>query len=74
MARQPAAREQPAASANARRLGEKRYWLVKTEPSVFSFDDLLRAVSDDFLMAEPVSARVNALGNDRPDLIAPVTG
>jgi predicted RNA-binding protein with PUA-like domain len=23
--------------------GEKRYWLVKSEPSVFSFDDLLRA-------------------------------
>jgi predicted RNA-binding protein with PUA-like domain len=22
--------------------GEKRYWLVKSEPSVFSFDDLLR--------------------------------
>jgi predicted RNA-binding protein with PUA-like domain len=25
-----------------RRPGEKRYWLVKSEPSVFSFDDLLR--------------------------------
>ena len=23
--------------------GERRYWLVKSEPSVFSFDDLLRA-------------------------------
>lgn len=26
-----------------RRPGEARYWLVKSEPSVFSFDDLLRA-------------------------------
>jgi predicted RNA-binding protein with PUA-like domain len=26
-----------------RKAGEKRYWLVKSEPSVFSFDDLLRA-------------------------------
>ena len=26
----------------ARKPGEKRYWLVKSEPSVFSFDDLLR--------------------------------
>lgn len=26
-----------------RKPGEKRYWLVKSEPSVFSFDDLLRA-------------------------------
>ena len=25
-----------------RRPGEKRYWLVKSEPAVFSFDDLLR--------------------------------
>lgn len=25
--------------------GEKRYWLVKSEPTVFSFDDLLRAPS-----------------------------
>lgn len=25
-----------------RRPGERRYWLVKSEPSVFSFDDLLR--------------------------------
>ena len=25
-----------------RKPGEKRYWLVKSEPSVFSFDDLLR--------------------------------
>lgn len=25
-----------------RSAGEKRYWLVKSEPSVFSFDDLLR--------------------------------
>ena len=23
--------------------GERRYWLVKSEPEVFSFDDLLRA-------------------------------
>ncbi len=26
-----------------RRSGEKRYWLVKSEPEVFSFDDLLKA-------------------------------
>ena len=26
----------------ARRPGERRYWLVKSEPDVFSFDDLLR--------------------------------
>lgn len=25
-----------------RRAGERRYWLVKSEPEVFSFDDLLR--------------------------------
>lgn len=25
-----------------RRVGERRYWLVKSEPGVFSFDDLLR--------------------------------
>jgi predicted RNA-binding protein with PUA-like domain len=25
--------------------GEKRYWLVKSEPDVFSFDDLLRALN-----------------------------
>jgi predicted RNA-binding protein with PUA-like domain len=25
-----------------RKAGEKRYWLVKSEPDVFSFDDLLR--------------------------------
>ena len=27
----------------SRRSGEKRYWLVKSEPEVFSFDDLMRA-------------------------------
>jgi predicted RNA-binding protein with PUA-like domain len=27
---------------NARAPGEKRYWLVKSEPETFSFDDLLR--------------------------------
>jgi len=27
--------------AEGRAAGEKRYWLVKTEPSVFSFDDLM---------------------------------
>lgn len=26
----------------ARKTGEKRYWLVKSEPTTFSFDDLLR--------------------------------
>jgi predicted RNA-binding protein with PUA-like domain len=26
-----------------RKAGEKRYWLVKSEPETFSFDDLLRA-------------------------------
>jgi len=44
-----AATKAPAKSGGAwsavfapRRPGEKRYWLVKSEPSVFSFDDLLR--------------------------------
>ena len=32
-----------AAAFAPREPGEKRYWLVKSEPSVFSFDDLLRA-------------------------------
>jgi predicted RNA-binding protein with PUA-like domain len=30
------------ASAFKRKEGERRYWLVKTEPDIFSFDDLLR--------------------------------
>ena len=32
-----------AAAFSPRARGEKRYWLVKSEPSTFSFDDLLRA-------------------------------
>ena len=32
-----------AAAFAPRKAGEKRYWLVKSEPSVFSFDDLMRA-------------------------------
>lgn len=32
-----------AAAFAPRSEGEKRYWLVKSEPGVFSFDDLLRA-------------------------------
>jgi predicted RNA-binding protein with PUA-like domain len=32
-----------AAAFAPRAPGEKRYWLVKSEPSTFSFDDLLRA-------------------------------
>lgn len=32
-----------AAAFAPRAAGEKRYWLVKSEPSTFSFDDLLRA-------------------------------
>jgi predicted RNA-binding protein with PUA-like domain len=28
-----------------RTLGERRYWLVKSEPNVFSFDDLLRSLN-----------------------------
>ena len=31
-----------AAALAPRRAGERRYWLVKSEPDVFSFDDLLR--------------------------------
>jgi predicted RNA-binding protein with PUA-like domain len=31
-----------AAAFAPRKPGEKRYWLVKSEPDVFSFDDLLR--------------------------------
>ncbi|MEO7964377.1 MAG: EVE domain-containing protein [Gemmatimonadaceae bacterium] len=29
----------------AREAGERRYWLIKSEPDVFSFDDLMRAPS-----------------------------
>jgi predicted RNA-binding protein with PUA-like domain len=32
-----------AAAFAPRKGGEKRYWLVKSEPGVFSFDDLMRA-------------------------------
>jgi predicted RNA-binding protein with PUA-like domain len=32
-----------AAAFAPRKPGERRYWLVKSEPEVFSFDDLLRA-------------------------------
>lgn len=32
-----------AAAFSARAPGEKRYWLIKSEPDVFSFDDLLAA-------------------------------
>ena len=32
-----------AAAFSPRKAGEKRYWLVKSEPETFSFDDLLRA-------------------------------
>ncbi len=46
----PKAKKAPAPHAGGkwaewfdRKPGEKRYWLVKSEPSVFSFDDLLRA-------------------------------
>ena len=46
-AKEPAAKEpaakKPAATAPARSKGELRYWLVKSEPEVFSFDDLLAA-------------------------------
>ena len=31
------------AALGARKPGEKRYWLVKSEPEVFSFDDLMEA-------------------------------
>jgi hypothetical protein len=34
-----------AAAFAPRRRGERRYWLVKSEPDVFSFDDLLAAPS-----------------------------
>jgi predicted RNA-binding protein with PUA-like domain len=37
------AKGQWAAAFAPRARGEKRYWLVKSEPGVFSFDDLLRA-------------------------------
>ena len=32
-----------AAAFSAREPGEKRYWLIKSEPDVFSFDDLIAA-------------------------------
>jgi predicted RNA-binding protein with PUA-like domain len=39
----PATKKSSWAAAFApREFGERRYWLVKTEPDVFSFDDLLR--------------------------------
>lgn len=43
-ARKPAPREGSAWDwvFAPRKRGEKRYWLVKSEPGVFSFDDLLR--------------------------------
>ncbi|MFM2153013.1 MAG: hypothetical protein RL199_1448 [Pseudomonadota bacterium] len=43
--KKPAAKKSAAspASAQNRRAGEVRYWLVKTEPEVFSFDDMLAA-------------------------------
>lgn len=37
------AKGQWAAALAPRAKGEKRFWLVKSEPDVFSFDDLLRA-------------------------------
>jgi predicted RNA-binding protein with PUA-like domain len=37
------AKGQWAAALGPRTKGETRYWLVKSEPEVFSFDDLLRA-------------------------------
>ena len=41
--RKPAAAKSPWAAALAERApDEKRYWLVKSEPDVFSFNDLLR--------------------------------
>jgi predicted RNA-binding protein with PUA-like domain len=48
MPRKPATRSAKAASPWAaalapRKPGERRYWLVKSEPDVFSFDDLQRA-------------------------------
>lgn len=41
-ARKPAKKSAWAAVFAPRAPDERRYWLVKTEPSVFSFDDLLR--------------------------------
>jgi predicted RNA-binding protein with PUA-like domain len=48
--KKPAAKPTPdyesgkwAAAFAPRRAGERRYWLVKSEPDVFSFDDLLAA-------------------------------
>jgi predicted RNA-binding protein with PUA-like domain len=35
--------DSPWAAAFARRPGETKYWLVKSEPTTFSFDDLMRA-------------------------------
>lgn len=35
--------DSPWASAFARRPGETKYWLVKSEPTTFSFDDLMAA-------------------------------
>jgi predicted RNA-binding protein with PUA-like domain len=45
-AKKPAAQKPVANAATAsspRRAGEVRYWLMKTEPEVFSFDDMLAA-------------------------------
>jgi predicted RNA-binding protein with PUA-like domain len=48
-AKKPAPQSMPyekgawAAAFSARAPGEKRYWLIKSEPDVFSFDDLLAA-------------------------------
>jgi predicted RNA-binding protein with PUA-like domain len=45
--RAPAAKKGGAwdAAFAARSPGERRYWLVKSEPEVFSFDDLLRTIN-----------------------------
>jgi putative SOS response-associated peptidase YedK len=39
-----------------------------------SVGDLLRPAEADRLLAEPVSAQVDSVRNDGPDLIAPIAG
>ena len=41
--RKVAARKRPAAAVPTITAGARRYWLMKTEPGTFSFEDLMRA-------------------------------
>jgi putative SOS response-associated peptidase YedK len=50
--------------------GDFQEWLGSSD----LVDGLLRRAPADLLSAEPVSARVESVGNDGPDLVAPVDG